>query len=375
MKFMLVSGAPRSLVNFRGPLIDEILSLGYEVVVVSPDIPSSSPYREVLEGKGCKVTEIPLKRTGLNPVEDISAFLYLLLIVFKEKPDYFMAYTIKPVIYGVLAAWLCGVKNKIALITGLGYSFTGEAIGLRGFIRAVTRCFYRFSLSKADKVFFQNPDDERLFYNMSLIPDKATSYVVNGSGVDVDYFSVSRMPTNPCFLLIARLLGDKGIREYAKAADFLKPNYPNAIFYLVGWADDNPDAISKDELNEWIDAGNITYLGKLEDVRPAIIDCSIYVLPSYREGTPRTVLEAMAMGRPVITTNAPGCKETVVDGVNGILIEPKSVDSLVVAMEALLNDPVAVERMGAESRKIAEEKYDVNKVNASMLKDIGVFKL
>lgn len=372
MKFMFVSGAPRSLVNFRGPLIDQVLSLGYEVVVVSPELSIDSPYRKILESKGCKVTEISLKRTGLNPVEDIKTFLCLFFVILKEKPDYIMAYTIKPVIYGIFAAWLCGIKNKIALITGLGYSFTGESVGLRGFVRLVTRSFYRLALSKADKIFFQNPDDEKLFRDTSLISCNKESYVVNGSGVDIDSFSVSPLPREPHFLLIARLLGDKGVREYAQAAKSLKSNYPDVIFSLVGWSDNNPDAISKVELDGWVSNGYLNYLGKLEDVRPAIENSSIYVLPSYREGTPRTVLEAMAMGRPIITTNAPGCKETVVHGVNGFLVEPKSVESLKVAMETLLNDLDAVRRMGVESRRIAEDKYDVRKVNAVMLKDIGV---
>ena len=172
-------------------------------------------------------------------------------------------------------------------------------------------------------MFFQNPDDEALFRELDLLPDTVPSSVVNGSGVDVAEYSVAPLPDRSCFLLIGRLLGDKGLREYAQAAQRVKATYPEAVFRLVGWIDDNPDAITQRELDQWVYSGVLEFLGRLDDVRPAIADCSVYVLPSYREGTPRTVLEAMAMGRPVITTDAPGCRETVVDGDNGFLVPVK----------------------------------------------------
>ena len=172
--------------------------------------------------------------------------------------------------------------------------------------------------------------------------------------------------------MIARLLGDKGVREYAKAASQIRTQYPNTEFGLVGWLDENPDAISKTELDDWVADGSITYHGRLDDVRPTIAESSVYVLPSYREGTPRTVLEAMAMGRPIITTDAPGCRETVIDGENGFLVEVKSVDALVKAMQRFVDEPELANRMGKRSREIAEEKYDVHKVNAVMLREMGI---
>ena len=172
--------------------------------------------------------------------------------------------------------------------------------------------------------------------------------------------------------MIARLLGDKGVREYAKAAREIRSSNPGIRFGLVGWVDENPDAISKDELHIWVEEGAIEYLGRLDDVRSAIADSTVYVLPSYREGTPRTVLEAMAMGRPIITTDAPGCRETVVEGENGYLVPVKSVDALVGAMQKFVDDPDLAARMGRRSRQIAEEKYDVHKVNAVMLREMGI---
>lgn len=227
------------------------------------------------------------------------------------------------------------------------------------------------------KVFFQNPDDQMLFKKMGILKDSVSSFVVNGSGVNVFEYAVKPFPTNnnlptPKFLLIARLLGDKGIREYAQAAKIIKNKHPQIQFDLVGWIDDNPNAIRQDELDGWISEGLFHYWGKLSDVKPAIAASSIYVLPSYREGTPRTVLEAMAMGRPIITTNAPGCRETVIDGYNGYLIPIKSVSELANAMEKFILNPELIYKMGAASRKFAEEKFDVNAVNQTMLSEMGI---
>ncbi|MGB2059687.1 MAG: glycosyltransferase family 4 protein, partial [Alcanivorax sp.] len=298
--------------------------------------------------------------------------LALRKLVGEIRADYVLGYTIKPVIYGTLAAWLGGVRHRFALITGLGYAFTGEATGLRKVLRMLIQKLYRFSLSRNHLVFFQNPDDESLFRQLNLLKPAIPSRVVNGSGVDLAEFAMSPLPESPAFLLIARLLGDKGIREYVQAAALVKAQYPDAVFRLVGWIDDNPDAICQQELVEWEASGTVEFLGKLADVRPAIADSSVYVLPSYREGTPRTVLEAMAMGRAVITTDAPGCRETVEDGDNGYLVPVQDVTSLANAMIKLIVSPDRVSTMGARSRQIAEEKYDVHKVNAVMLKEMGL---
>jgi len=167
-------------------------------------------------------------------------------------------------------------------------------------------------------------------------------------------------------------LGDKGVREYAQAAQRTRALYPQSRFSLVGWLDENPDAIAQTELDAWVQAGTLDFLGRLSDVRPAIEACSVYVLPSYREGTPRTVLEAMAMGRAIITTDAPGCRETVVDGDNGFLVPVRSVDALANAMARFIIDPTLAARMGQRSRQLAVDKYDVHKVNAVMLKEMGL---
>lgn len=227
------------------------------------------------------------------------------------------------------------------------------------------------------KSVFQNPDDEVLFRKMAILKPSTASKVVNGSGVNVSEYAVAPFPVvdlAPCprFLLIARLLVDKGIREYAQAAAIIKAKYPQAQFDLVGWIDDNPNAIQQHELDDWISSGLFNFWGKLGDVKPVIAACAIYVLPSYREGTPRTVLEAMAMGRPIITTDAPGCRETVVDGLNGYLVPVKAVDELAQAMEKFIVNPALITQMGAASRQLAEEKFDVNAVNQVMLREMGI---
>ena len=278
-----------------------------------------------------------------------------------------------------MAAKLARVPNRFALITGLGYAFQGadEKNYKKSNLQKIMHKLYSVALASAHKVFFQNPDDEALFKSMGIIKPNASTTVVNGSGVDISEYSVQPFVTIddiliPRFLLIARLLGDKGVREYAQAAKIIKDKYPQAQFDLVGWIDDNPDAIEQQELDRWINEGLFNFWGKLDDVKPAIAASSIYVLPSYREGTPRTVLEAMAMGRPIITTDAPGCRETVIDGYNGYLVPVKAVEELAAAMERFIVNPELIIEMGKASRQLVEEKFDVDAVNQSMLEAMGL---
>lgn len=372
MKFLLIASYPESLVKFRGPLIEALAAQGLQVHVAAPELSGVPAIRDELASMGVQTHEIGLRRTGTNPLADLGTALELCRLMREIRPDYVLGYTIKPVIYGSIAAWLAGMPRRFALVTGLGYAFTGEASGKRLLLRKLIQRLYRFGLSKTDKVFFQNPDDEALFRQLGLLAESIPSCVVNGSGVNVAEYALAPLPKLPSFLLIARLLGDKGVREYAQAAQLIKKRHPEVRFRLVGWIDDNPDAIAQQELDNWVASGAIEFLGKLADVRPAIAECNVYVLPSYREGTPRTVLEAMAMGRPVITTDAPGCRETVVDGVNGFLVPIQAVDELAAAMTRFIEQPELIRSMGSQSRRIAEEKYDVNKVNEVMLKEMGV---
>lgn len=368
-KLLLIAGLAESILNFRGDLLRSCQAAGAEVHVAAPVLDPCM--QQEMASLGWRVHDIPLQRTGTNLVSDFLTVWALYRLMRKVRPEYVLTYTIKPVVYGSVAAWLARVPFRFAMITGLGYTFMGNAE--RRILAGLVQRMYRFALCRVRKVFFQNPDDETLFRQLNLLEPYSLSRVINGSGVNLTQFSMTPLPQeSTTFLLIGRLLGDKGVREFVLAAQQVKALHPTARFTLVGWIDENPDAIEQAELDAWLKQGTLHYLGRIKDVRPALAACSVYVLPSYREGTPRTVLEAMAMGRPIITTDAPGCRETVFDGENGFLVPVKSVDALVVAMERFIKEPDLAARMGKRSREIAEDKYDVHKVNAVMIREMGL---
>ncbi len=379
MKFLIIASHPISLLRFRGALIEAIQNAGFEIHIAAPEFNKYLKEYDKLIQLGYIVHDIPMQRTGTNPAADAKTLFALYRLMNDIKPDYMMAYTIKPVIYGSLAAKLARVPHRFALITGLGYAFQGadEQGYKKSNLQKIMHKLYSVALASTQKVFFQNPDDESLFKSMGILKPTAATKVVNGSGVDISEYSVQPFPLtddkpSPKFLLIARLLGDKGVREYAQAAQIIKAKHPQVQFDLVGSIDSNPSAISQYELDNWLSTGLFNYWGRVEDVKPAIAASSIYVLPSYREGTPRTVLEAMAMGRPIITTDAPGCRETVIDGYNGYLVPVKSVDELVVAMESFILKPELIASMGRASRTLVTEKFDVNSVNKTMLEAMEI---
>lgn len=373
-RILVLAGLARSLINFRGPLIKALTEAGLEVHAAAPELTRNSETQKTLAGWGVICHDFPIERAGINPVGDIRGFLALYNLVRVVRPDALLGYTIKPVIYGTLAAWLAKVPRRFALITGLGYAFS-ETASIKGkFVQGLAQKLYGAALSRASLVFCQNPDDEALLRELNVVPKTVSSVVVNGSGIDLSQFKQAPLPReNIVFLLIARLLGAKGIREYVAAAREVRAENSSVIFKLVGDIDDNPDSVRAGEVEQWVSEGVLDYLGRLEDVRPAIASASVYVLPSYYpEGTPRTVLESMAMGRAVITTDSPGCRETVVDGENGYLVPVRSVTELVMAMQRFIYSPELVAQMGARSRQIAEDKYDVHKVNLVMLSAMGI---
>lgn len=375
MKLLLIASLAESLINFRGPLIQALQAKGVKVHVAAPSMPAGAKVRCDLQAMGVTVHEVPMQRTSTKPVADLYTAWMLWRLMRQIRPDKVLSYTIKPVIYGTLTAWLAGVPQRYALITGLGYAFQGG--GQRSRLKALVQYLYGLALARAQRVFFQNPDDLALFRELSILQGDTPVCVVNGSGVDLTTFEVRPLPIGVNqgavrFLFIGRLLGDKGVREYAEAALIVKRTHPSVQCMLVGWIDSNPNAIAQSELDQWIAETRIEFLGRLADVRPAIAACSVYVLPSYREGTPRTVLEAMAMGRAIITTDAPGCRETVVHGDNGFLVPVQDAKALAQAMLNFIDEPSLQKTMGTRSRQIAEDRYDVHKVNEAMLAGMGV---
>lgn len=360
-----------SLVNFRGPLLRAMVKRGHHVVACAPA--AMAALIDTLTAMGVAYRDVPFTRAGMRVDHDLRTLCALIALFRELKPDMVLSYTIKPVTYGLLAARLAGVPQRFAMITGLGYTFIGT--GLTAQVAGVAaRRLYQLSLWGADRVFFQNPDDQALFERLGLIRGPEQAVMINGSGVDLDAFRPVPLPRGELsFLLIARLLRDKGVREYVEAARQMRANGSRATFHLVGWFDKgNPAAISEQEVRAWVADGVIRYHGQLDDVRPAIAAACVYVLPSYREGTPRTVLEAMAMGRPIVTTDAPGCRGTVEHGVNGLLVPIEDATSLARAMERFVDEPDLIPAMGRESRRIAEEKYDVHRVNGVILEAMGL---
>ncbi|SEK70169.1 Glycosyltransferase involved in cell wall bisynthesis [Roseovarius nanhaiticus] len=371
----IVAGHASSLVNFRLPLLRKFQSLGYEVHACAPGLTSDRQTAETLKGHGIQLHDVAFERTGLNPLSDLHALWQLRRTMRAQNAQIFLGYTAKPVIWGTLAAAAARVPKRVALITGLGYAFTGQATGKRRVLQGILRRLYKLALGRASHVFFQNPDDAAEFRTLGLIAPEASTSVVNGSGVDLAHFTPAPLPTTPGitkFLLIARMLGDKGIREFAEAAGRIRQDHPNAEFHLVGGTDSNPNAIPRPALKAWEQEFGIVWHGAQGDVRSFLADCHVYVLPSYREGTPRSVLEAMATGRAIVTTDAPGCRETVTQGANGFLVPPQDADALEAALRRFLKTPDLIASMGQKSLEMAREKYDVQRVNEQMFKDIGL---
>lgn len=376
MKFLLISNAISSVISFRFDLIKSIQSKGYEVHVAAPELDFTAITKLEIAGVVCH--QVNISRAGLNPVQDLKTLWHLYWLIKEIKPKKMLGYTIKPVVYGSLAGWLAGAERRYSLIAGLGYAFTEDGVenARRDLVNWVAKFLYRLALNRCDRVFFQNPDDETLFRELGILKQSTASKVVNGSGVNLNYFTPAPLPEQPCFVLVARLLYDKGVREYAAAAKQLKAKYPQAVFNLVGGLDENPKSVTQAELDEWSAGGYINYLGKVSDVRPALASSGVFVLPSfYREGVPRSILEALSMGRAVVTTDSVGCKETVREttkGKNGFLVKPQSVEALAEAMEQLIVHPELNKQMGEASLLLANEVFDVNKVNADMLEGMGL---
>lgn len=366
-KILLIGVEPRSLINFRGSLIHAMEDKGCNVIAVSS--PAPEPLLKAFNEQYIHHQAVRFQRNGLNPINDLKSLMALKKLFKREKPDFILCYTIKPVIWGGLAALLTGTKFY-ALVTGLGFALQGESFK-RKMLTKLVSFLYRISLSHATKVVFQNSDNRDLFVGRNIIPlDK--SEVVNGSGVDISHFSNCDLPSfqnGIHFLCVARLLGEKGLREYAKAALTVKAKYPKANFLLVGPEDTSLDGIALNEVQSW---SEVDYLGSTQDVRPFIEKVHVYVLPSYHEGLPRSTIEAMAMGRPVITTDAVGCKETVEEGINGFKVPVSDAAGLADKMIWFIEHSDQIEPMGLASRKMAEEKFDVHKVNARMLEIMGL---
>lgn len=364
LHILIIAGNARSLIANRGDLIRAMRAAGLEVAAAVP----TADYLPEVQELGITIYPVEMGRTGINPLHDLKYLLALRKLLRQVRPQAVFSYTIKPVLYGSLAARLAGVPRIYSMITGLGHVFTTENTrNLR--LQKVIGQLYRLSLGFNRKVFFQNPDDLLEFLDRGMLKDRSKAVRTYGSGVDMQRFSRDPLPEGVLtFLFIGRLLTEKGVAEFCEAAHQVKADYPEARFVAVGPHDANlPHSCAQQDLVRWQAEGVVEFIGGVKDVRPWIAQCSVFVLPSYREGTPRSVLEAMSMGRPIITSDAPGCRETVEEGVNGFLVPPRTTKPLAAAMRRFLKQPELVAEMGEASWQLVERHYDVHKVNRVIL--------
>lgn len=375
MKILILSNQARSMSNFWSVLIRRMLAGGHTVVCAAP--PGDAAAEAALRALGAAVVNYPLDRKGLNPLRDAESFFALLCLFRAEKPDLLFATTIKPVIYGCLAARAAGVPRVYATITGLGYAFEADSL----FKKCVNRlgvALYRLALSHVSGVFFQNEDDLRVFREHGILaPGARVLMARGGTGVDTARFAPAPYPPLPpegpvIFLLVGRLLTAKGLAEYAEAGRLLKARGAKCRLTLLGPEEKGLGGVGFSEIRCWEADGLVEYLGETRDVRPYIAASHVLVLPSWREGTPTSVMEAMSMARPAVVTDVPGCREVVREGVNGWLTPLRDPGALAEAMERFVADPALIARMGAAGREMALTEFDAETVAARILSDMGV---
>ena len=352
-----------TIVNFRLPLIKRLVNEGYHVVVAT----QYDGYEDQITAFVDEIRPLFISRKGVNPLVDSITILHLAILLFKFKPDHLLLFTIKPVIYGAIAAKLFSIKT-VVMITGLGTAFIAE-----GWITRLVMRLYRFALSSVALVFFQNNDDKDLFLNNHLI-NQSVWRLTPGSGIDPHQFPYMSLPLNDeiTFTLIARMLWDKGVGEYVEAAKIIRAKYPNTKFQLLGAVGvENRTAVSDEKMGAWVDEGFVEYLGETNDVRPYIENASCVVLPSYREGTARVLLEAASMGRPIIASDVPGCREVVDNGISGLLCRSKDHIDLSDKMEIMINLSFEERKMmGIKGREKVEKYFNQDIVNELYLEAI-----
>lgn len=368
---VILSSYAESLYNFRGDLIRALIENGARVYALAPDYDPATMAR--VEALGATAITVPLDRNGMSAIGDIKSLLHLRKVMSDLQPQLFFGYFMKPVIYGTLAAWLARVPRRVAMVAGLGSLFTdgdGPISFKARLLRSLATRLYGLAFHRANKVIFQNRDDLTLMVEAGAA-EAEKSVLINGSGVNLDRFMPSGTPRGErpmTFIWTGRMLREKGVPEIIEAAQIIRDKGHAIEVLLVGGADSNPGSLREEDIRRWHEAGIIHWTGKVDDVRPYLNKSDVFLLPSYyREGVPRSTQEAMASGLAVITTDAPGCRETVVEGRNGYLVPVRSATRLTEAMLRYVEDPSLAHAHGMESRKLAAEKFDVQLINRQML--------
>ncbi|MBL8656337.1 MAG: glycosyltransferase family 4 protein [Altererythrobacter sp.] len=366
MKIAIIGNGAQSLLNFRSTLMRLAVAEGHEVLAFAPDHSSAS--RQAVCALGAQPRDFSLSRSGLSPWSEALSLRSLHRQLSKDRPDAVLAYFIKPGIYGTIAARLAGIDRVVVLLEGLGFGFADEGAGRRRrLLGALIGKLLSFSLKHAAAVLVLNPDDREVLRSRAGLKEVEN---VGAIGVDLAQFphKPQQVAGRMTFLMASRLIEEKGVYHFVEAARVFQED-PRARFVLLGGLDDNPSAITRQEVEGWRSAGLIEWPGQVGDVAERLAQCDVFVLPSfYREGVPRSIQEAMAIGRAVITTDSVGCRETVEDGVNGLLIKPRSSEALVAAIRSLLGEPERVSAMGRASRAMAERKFDAQVFDADLLR-------
>ena len=376
MKIIIVGTIASSIYTFRKDLITSLITADHEVYTFISEYKND----EILKIKSLGAIPITyeLNRGGINPLADAKATYALFKKIKEIAPDLVFSYFSKPVIFGTLAAKLAKVPRVIGMLEGLGYAFTEQPEGLSKkaqLIKSIQVLLYKIALPQLDKIIFLNPDDPKDLLETYHIKVKQLD-VLGGIGLDLDEYNYQPIDTTDLpisFLFIGRMLKEKGIHDFIAAAKIVKQSYPNVQFTVLGAIDSsNPGALQQSELDSLISLNIINYPGQVDNVQKWIAASHVFVLPSYREGVPRSTQEAMAIGRAVITTDVPGCRETVIDGVNGFLVEKWNPQALAEKMIYFIEHPEEIKKMGYESYKIAQDKFDADKVNKRLINMLGL---
>ncbi|WP_201575436.1 glycosyltransferase family 4 protein [Psychrobacter immobilis] len=376
MKIAIIGTIASSLYCFRADLITALIKQNHTVYAFTSDYTQEELVK--IAALGAIPMIYRLNRGGLNPWSDMKATYILSKKIKKIAPDIVLSYFSKPVIFGTLAAKMAKVPQVIGMLEGLGYSFTDQPEGINKktkLIKKIQVFLYRIALPQLDKIIFLNADDPKDLLDEYQIKVRQVE-VLGGIGLNLNeynYQSVVNAQAPIKFLFIGRLLKEKGIHDFISAVKKVKEKYPETQFTVLGEIDiSNPGALQQAELDELISLKIVNYPGHVDNVKDWIASSHVFVLPSYREGVPRSTQEAMAIGRPVITTDVPGCRETVVDGVNGFLVERWNPQALAEKMLYFIEYPEQIESMGYESYKIAKDKFDADKVNKRLLNMLGL---
>ena len=362
MRILIVSPKNKTVFNFRGDLIKDMIVKGNEVYVTGPN----KEFVEDVMALGVKeFIEIPFVKDSTSIIGDLLYLKKLKTVMKRVQPELVFEYTIKPVIYGSLAARFCGVKKIYPMVTGLGRVYASESLKVK-IVRKITKMLYRAAFRACNNVIFQNPDDAKEFIDGHYLPSNKC-IIVNGSGVNMERFYRSDIPEKPVFLMVSRIIKEKGVLDFAKAARAVKRKIPEARFIVLGGYDNSIGALKEEDIKEYIEDGSIELPGEVKDPISFYGQASVFVLPSYyREGLPRTILEGMSCGRPIITTDWPGCREPIEDGVNGYLVPIKNPEELAKKIYELAVDREKVLKMSDAAYKICKDKYAVEIVNKQM---------